>query len=253
MVKIVLISPSPSPAAGFIRASHVALPRGAEFDDNRETTEIGQLRPHVSCRLSEAGYGIGKAGLIGACRISPILRPFQRMKEAIDRRYGPSKQCARLRGDGGVLSQGIEEEDRIDSHGKGKGVEAVRAARQNCLFIDRAAPEKRYQPGRLCEGGTQASEMVALRRVWTSGVACPIVSTIHLRCFFCACGQAVHRFLLPNASPPFADLFRVYVADLFRVYVADLFRVYVADLFRVYVADLFRVYVAAFRRVRSSL
>jgi hypothetical protein len=151
MVKIMLILPSPSLLAGVIRGPYVARYRGVEFGDNPETAEIGQLRPHVSCRLSQTAHGIAKAGLVGACRISPILRPFQRMKEAIDRRYGPSKQCARLRGDGGVLSYGIEEEDRIDSHGKGKGVEAVRAAMEKSLFIDRAAPGKRYQPGCLCQ------------------------------------------------------------------------------------------------------
>ena len=104
MVKILLILPSPSLLAGVIRASYVARYRGVEFGDNPETAEIGQLRPRVSCRLSQTPDGVTKAGLVGACLQSPILRPFQRMKEAIDRRYGPSNQCARLRGYGGVLS-----------------------------------------------------------------------------------------------------------------------------------------------------
>ncbi len=117
MVKIVLISPSPSLPAGVIRASSVARRGGAEFDDNRETTENGQLRPHVSYRLSQTAHGFASARLIGTCRIGPILRPFQGMKEAIDRPYRPSKQSARLKGERSGLSHGTEKEDRIDSDG----------------------------------------------------------------------------------------------------------------------------------------
>ena len=143
MVKIVLILASPTLPAGVIRASWVARSREVELGDGPETTEIGQPGPYVSCRLSQTAHGIAKAGLVGTRPQNPHLRPFQGMKETIDRRYGPSKQCAGLRGDGRALLYGIEEENRIDSHGKGKGVEAVRSARQNCLFIDRATRGKR--------------------------------------------------------------------------------------------------------------
>ena len=161
MVKIVLISPSPSLPAGVIRASSVARGGGA----NSTTTRRPREWPASSSRVLPSfpdSHGFARAGLIGTCRISPILRPFQGIKEALNRPYRPSKQSARLKGERSGLSHGTEKEDRIDSD--------VRQARRGCArghaekpLHPSCHPERGHEPGRLCEGGAQASEMVAAR------------------------------------------------------------------------------------------